>query len=274
MEHMRRSLLLLLALLGVAGTLLGLRKPSNDRPWKPDYARNPWVEFEGDVALVRNVRNNRYGAPGTSYDTVWEDRSYDLGKVKRLWFAVEPFNPKVKAIAHTFLSFEFEDDFLALSVEARTEVGETFSILEGLIGSFEILYSFGDERDFILRRTNYLEHEVYLYPLVTKPDEVRAILQRVFEIANDLVERPQFYNSIMDNCTSSLKRLANEVRPKSFPPFMLAQVLPGRTDSVLYRKGWIDTTVPLEALRDVHSVEQKAGAYADDPEFSRRIREG
>jgi hypothetical protein len=131
MEDMRPSLLLPLALLGAAGALLALRKPSNDRPWKPDYARNPWVELEGDVALVRNVRNNRYGAPGTPYETVWEDRSYDLGKVKRLWFVVEPFNPKVKAIAHTFLSFEFEDDFLALSVEARTERVRSFQSWRG-----------------------------------------------------------------------------------------------------------------------------------------------
>ena len=146
---MRASVAVPVALLGAAVVLLVLRKPSNDRPWKPDYVRNPQIEFEGDVALVRNVRNNRYGPPGTSYRTVWEDRRYDLGKAKRLWFAVEPFNPKVKAIAHTFLSFEFEDDFLALSVEARTEEGQKFSILRGLIGAFEILYSFGDERDFI-----------------------------------------------------------------------------------------------------------------------------
>lgn len=133
--------------------------------------------------------------------------------------------------------------------------------------------SLGDEQDVLSRRTGYLEHEVYLYPLVTPPDEARAILRRVFEIVNDLAERPRFYHSVTDNCTSSLKRLANEVRPNSFPPFMTAQILPGHTDAALYRKGWLAVNTPPERLCEVHNVRCKAGVYTGDPAFSRRIRE-
>jgi hypothetical protein len=265
---------LFLGLVVVAGLLLSLRKPSNHRVWKEDQTRIAKVRLEGDLAFIENVRNIRYGPPGTPYKTVWENRTYDLSKVKRLWFIVEPFHPTVKAIAHTFISFEFEDDFLSLSVEARKEHNEEYSILKGLIGSFELAYCLGDERDHILRRSVYSEHELYVYPLITPPHEVRAILEHVFTIINDLVERPRFYNSIRDNCTSALRDLANAVRPGSFAPFILAQVLPGLSDKVLYKKGWIDTTVPFEKLRETHDISVKAEQFKDDLDFSRRIREG
>lgn len=265
--------LLSLGLVAVAGLLLSLRRPSNDRVWKEDQARLARVTIVGDIAHIENVRNIRYGAPGTPYQTVWENRSYDLSKLKRLWFIVEPFHPTIKAIAHTFISFEFEDDFLSLSVEARKEQGEEYSIIRGLIGGFELMYCFGDERDHILRRSVYSEHELYVYPLITPPHEVRAILEHVFGIVNGLIEKPKFYNSVRDNCTSALRDLANVVQPGSFAPFIRAQVLPGLSDEVLYKKGWIDTTVPLEKLRETYGVRARAEQFKDDKDFSRRIRE-
>jgi Domain of unknown function (DUF4105) len=262
-----------LGLVAVAGLLISLRKPSNDRPWKEDQARLAKVRLEGDLAHIENVRNIRYGAPNTPYEVIWETRSYDLSKVKRLWFIVEPFHPTIKAIAHTFISFEFEDDFLSLSVEARKEHDEEYSILRGMMGSFELMYCLGDERDHIVRRSVYSEHELYVYPLITPPHEVRAILEHVFGIVNGLADKPRFYNSIRDNCTSSLRDLANVVQPGSFAPFIWAQVLPGLSDEVLYKKGWIDTTVPFEKLRETYGVRLKAEQFKDDADFAKRIRE-
>ena len=261
-----------LGLIVVAGLVLSLKKPSNDRVWKEDQARIAKVKREGDIVYVENVRNIRYGLPGTPYKTVWENRAYDLSKVKRLWFIVEPFHPTIKAIAHTFISFEFEDDFLSLSVEARKEYNEEYSIVKGILNEFELAYCLGDERDHILRRSVYSEHELYVYPLITPPHEVRAILEHVFEITNGLVEKPKFYSSIRDNCTSALRDLANVVQPGSFPPFIWAQVLPGLSDEVLYKKGWIDTTVPLEKLRETYGIRAKAEQFKDDLDFSRKIR--
>jgi hypothetical protein len=264
---------LALGLSVVAGLLLSLKKPSNARVWKEDQARLARVRLEGDLAHIENVRNIRYGKPGTPYQTVWENRTYDLNKVKRLWFIVEPFHPTIKAVAHTFISFEFEDDFLSLSVEARKEHDEEYSIVRGVLNDFELVYCLGDERDHIVRRSVYSEHELYVYPLITPPHEVRAILEHVFGIVNGLAEKPKFYNSIRDNCTSALRDLANVVQPGSFPPFIWAQVLPGLSDDVLYKKGWIDTGVPKEKLRETYGIRVKAETFKDDENFSRKIRE-
>ena len=265
-------ILFFLVLLLTAWVLTKSREASNHRRWKPDHNRQPYVVLKGSVAHVYNLRNARYGPPGTHVEVVWEDRCYDLDKLERLWLAVEPFNHRLAGVAHTFLSFEFEDDVLALSVEARLEEKETFSVLRGFVGAFDLLYSLGTERDFITRRTRGREHDLYLYPLITPPDDVRAILRRAFASVGDLTEHPRFYHSVTNNCTSSLVKLVNAVRPGSFPSFMLAQVLPGRSDTVLYRKGWIDTAVALAALRESHNVREKAERYADDPSFSERIR--
>ena len=264
----------LAAALGALALRAALRTPSNDRDWKADVARMPEAEFRGDALTLRNVRNTRYGAPSTPYEVAWETRTYDLAALKRLWFVVEPFQPTIKVIAHTFLSFEFEDDFLALSIEARTQRGESYSILRGLVNAFELIYSVGDERDFILRRTLYLGHDLYLYPLVTPPREVRKVLVGMLETANSLRRRPRFYNSVTNNCTSALRKHANRVRPGSFPAFVLADVLPGLSDGVLYDKGWIDTAVPPRGLRDAHSVGARVAACAPRSDFSRCIRRG
>jgi hypothetical protein len=262
-----------LGLIILAALLLSLRQPSNDRIWKEDQARLAKVRQNGDTAHIENVRSECYGAPGTPYETVWETRSYDLGKIKRLWFIVEPFNPTIKAIAHTFVSFEFEDDFLSLSVEARKEHDKEYAIVKGMLNQFELMYCLGDERDHILRRSVYSEHELYVYPMITPPQEVRAILEHVFETINALVEKPKFYNSVRDNCTSALRDIANVVQPGSFPPFIWAQVLPGLSDEVLHKKGWIDTKVPREKLREVYGIRLKAEQFKDDDDFSRRIRD-
>ena len=89
--------------------------------------------------------------------------------------------------------------------------------MEGLLRHFELSYVFGDERDLILRRTLYQETEVYLYPLVTPPHEVRGLLVRMVETANDLRAHARFYNSVTENCTSVLREHAKRGAPRLLP---------------------------------------------------------
>ena len=162
---------------------------------------------------------------------------------------------------------------MAFSAEARIPEGERYSIWRGMVGAFELAYTFGDERDFLLRRTAYLGHHLYLYPLQTPPHEVRALLGEVVARANRLAAAPVPYHSVFNNCTSVLIHHGNHVRPGSFPAFLLAQVMPGLSDKVLFDKGWIDTALPWPEVRPAHDVKAAAERYADSPQFSRLIRE-
>ena len=253
--------------------LVRLKRPSNDRPWKPDFACPAKAVLSGDTLTLHNVRNIRYGAPGTPFEAVWETRTYDLSTLKRLWFITESFSD-LEVVAHTLISFEFEDDYLGFSAEARLEEDESYDILRGMFNNFELMYTFGDERDFILRRTNYQDHDVYLYPLTFSDDEVRALLKDILKEANHLRQNPAFYNSLGRNCTNLLGLHANHVRPGSFGWWRPEQALPGLSDRLLYREGWIDTTLPFEGLHEVYNVRDKAQKYGDDPNVSEKIREG
>lgn len=268
------SVVYLLLLGALLTLLLNLKRPSNDRPWNPDMARPPRAEIAGDTLTLHDVRNICYGPPGTPYEAVWETRCYDLSQARRLWFVVESFS-RLEVVAHTLLSFEFEEgEYLAFSAEARLQGGESYDILRGLFSNFELLYSFGDERDFILRRTNYKDHDVYLYPLTLPPGEVRAILEDILAETNALHKQPRFYNSLIRNCTNLLGVHANHVRPGSFAWWRPAQALPGLSDRLLYREGWIDTTLPFERLRAVHNVRYAAQKFQDDPEVPAKMRDG
>ena len=272
-------LVYLLALVALLAALVRQRHPSTapgerERDWQPDLARQAYGEVEGDTLTLHNVRNTRYGEPGEPYELVWETRRYDLSKVKRLWFLIASFS-RFEVVAHTFLSFEFEDGAsLAVSVEARPEEGKDYNLVEGVLRHFELSYVFGDERDLVLKRTVYQDTQIYLYPLVTPPGEVRSLLLRMVETANALHTRARFYNSVTENCTSVLREHANEVRPGSFPSFALAQVMPGISDRVLYRKGWIETDLPFERIRERHAVQERSKRCEVDEGFSACLREG
>lgn len=268
------SVLYFVILCALLALLVSLKRPSNDRRWKPDMARPPQAELRGDALTLHGVRNIRYGAPGRPYEAVWETRAYDLAKVKRLWFVVESFS-RLEAVAHTLVSFEFGGgEYLAFSAEARLQDGEKYDILRGLFSNFELMYTFGDERDFVLRRTNYQDHDVYLYPLTLKPDEVRALLEDTLLTANVLHDHPRFYNSLTRNCTNLLGVHANHIRPGAFAWWRPAQALPGLSDRLLYRKGWIDTTLPFERLHEVYNVRYVGQKYRDAPNVSEKMREG
>ncbi len=268
------SVLYFVILCALLALLVSLKRPSNDRRWKPDFARPPKADLDGDALTLRGVRNIRYGAPGTPYEAVWETRAYDLGNVKRLWFVVESFS-RLEAVAHTLISFEFGGgEYLAFSAEARLQDGESYDILRGLFRNFELMYTFGDERDFILRRTNYQDHDVYLYPLTLPPGEVRGLLEDTLLTANRLYDHPRFYNSLTRNCTNLLGVHANVVRPGAFAWWRPEQALPGLSDRLLYRKGWIDTTLPFERLHEVYNVRYVGQKHRDDPNVSEKMREG
>ncbi|HEX2094024.1 MAG TPA: DUF4105 domain-containing protein [Longimicrobiaceae bacterium] len=246
-------------------------KPSNERDWTPDNARLAWAEFRGDSVVVHNVRNAHYTTQH-EYTVVWEDRVYDLRRLRSVWFGVEPFERDWRGPAHTFVSFGFDDGrYLAASVEIRKERGESFSPLKGVLRRFELIYVLGDERDVVKLRTNYRDDDVYLYPVRATPEQRREMFVEVLQRANRLREKPEFYNTIFNNCTTNLARHVNRISPGRVP-FSYRLVLPGYADELALRLGILDTDLPIEQARKRFHINAQAVKYADDPEFSLRIR--
>ncbi|MCB1613890.1 MAG: DUF4105 domain-containing protein, partial [Xanthomonadales bacterium] len=128
----------LLAVLALAWLALLLWvQPSNQREWSPDQAQLATAVIDGDSLTIRNVRNARYHST-SQYVVFWEQRHYDLKRLDSVWFVVEPFTDW-RGPAHTFLSFGFDDgQYLAISVEIRKELGESFSPWLGLLRQYEL----------------------------------------------------------------------------------------------------------------------------------------
>lgn len=273
-RQIRRAALaaLVVALVGLAGftSVVLSRQPSNDRTWSPDQRELATARFAGDSVYVRNVRNVHYRTTH-DYDVHYDDRAYDLRRIESVWFIVEPFSG-MKGPAHTFVTFGFDDGrYVAISVEIRKEVGESFSPWRGATRGYELTYVVGDERDLIGLRANFRHDSVYLYRTTATPEKARQLFVSMLERADKLAAEPEFYNTLTSTCTTNIVRHVNEISPKRVP-FSFKTLLPAYADELAYKVGLLDTTVAFETLRARAKINARAAAYADSADFSRLIR--
>lgn len=266
-------------LLGITATVLVvavaslvLRSPSNDRPWWPDQAVLPYATIEGDRVTIHNIRNFRHHST-TEHTPGYYDRTFDVRQLKAAYFIMEPFFDETFG-AHTMLSFEFEDDtFVTLSVEARREQGVPYSAWKGVFRRYEIMYILADERDVLPLRANQRGNEVYVYPAKADRPHLRLLFMSVIHRVNELHTRPEFYNTLVNNCTTSLLRHVNELVDEPIG-WQLALVFTERSDALAYRLGLLDVepNADIEALRARYRINDVALRYQADPAFSRKIR--
>jgi hypothetical protein len=258
----------------VAGVVLlgwwSTLRPSNDRQWQPDVARTPTAEIEGDRLTIHDVRNFDYRTE-TDYTERWETRTYDLSKIDRLDFFMSYWGSP--SIAHTIMSWAFTDgQHLAISIETRKEVGESYSAVAGFFRQYELYYVVADERDVIRLRTNYRGEQVYLYPLRTPHDRVRKSLLQYVASFDDLAKNPQWYNAGTGNCTTTIR--TNIERMGVSMPFDWRYLVNGYLNELLYEQNVIDTSISLAQQKAANNIDARAKAADKDPEFSVRIREG
>lgn len=248
------------------------RRPSSHRDWAPEQARMPRVTFDGPRVTIENVRNFRWTGP-SAFEPGWETRHYDLGRLVSAWYVIVPFTSRWRGPAHSFVSFGFDDGrYLAISVEARRERGETYGILKGLLRRFELIYVVGDETDVIGRRAVHDGTDVYLYPIAASPEALRALFRSMLERADALRARPEFYNTITHNCTLELVRHVDRLVPGRIPrSWRLA--LPGYSDQLAHAAGLIASTLPLAEARDRYRINERARAAMNTPGFSAGIRQ-
>jgi hypothetical protein len=245
-------------------------EPSNDRSWLPDVARAPVARFDGDLVTLENVRNFHYRSED-DFDEIWETRSYDLSKLRGVDLFLSYWDSPM--IAHTIASWEFEDgQHLAISIETRKEVGESYSAVLGFFRQYELYYVAADERDVIGVRTNHRDEQVFLYRLRTPVPVARALLVDYLRVISQLAIQPRWYNALRYNCTTTIRRHAQHVAPRN--PFSWKILVNGFIDELGYERGTIDTSLPFEELRRISDITERARAAADDPDFSRLIREG
>jgi hypothetical protein len=268
----RRLLLILLLplLAGVAGW--SAVRPSHARVWVAEHARLPRAEIDGSRVRIHDVRDFRYdaaGAPIPAYDV----RDYDLDRIASVWFVLTPFDREWRGPAHAFLSFGFADSqYIAVSVEARREAGERYSMVGGALKRYELAYILGDERDLIGNRALVQNDDVYVYPVRATPAQARALFEDILSRVNALHAAPEFYGTLLNNCTTAILSHVNRIasKPIRWGPRIL---LPGYSDALALELGLLDTELSLTDSRRAFHINDRARAHADAFDFSRRIRD-
>ena len=262
--------LLLVVAIVFAGWWL-VQRPSNERDWMPNLAKLPRSTFDGNTVTIQYVRNTEYRS-AEDYTTAYSDRALDLSRIQSVDFVVVPFQ-SFRAAAHTFVIFGFEGgERVAISVEVRRERGESFSPLRGLLRQTELMYVIADERDVILLRTKHRKDRVYLYPIRASRERIRDMFVSMLHRANQLRTQPEFYNTLTNNCSSNILRHFNHVNERKLPA-NLKVLFPGYSDQLVYDLGLIDSQLSFDSLQLRSEITEKANQFAEDPDFSQRIRE-
>jgi hypothetical protein len=242
-------------------------KPSNDRAWQPDVAQTAWAEIDGDRVTIHNVRNCDYRTED-DYTPHWETRTFDLSQIRGMDIFLTYWGSPW--IAHPIVSFQFGDnDYIAMSIETRKEVGEQYSAIRGFFRYYELIYTVSDERDVVRLRTNYRKgEETYLFHTRATPEHARATFLNYLKKINRIRNRPEWYNALTNNCTTNIATLAGE------PQLDWRVLLNGRADQMLYERGDLATgNLPFAQFKEQAHINAAARAANDAPDFSRRIRE-
>ena len=267
----RRRLLIAAGLyaLAVIGMLIWWPtiEPRLDRDWAPDVARTVTGTLDGNIATLANVRNFDWQTPEQATER-WETRRYDLSKLSSLDIVLSYWG--MDAIAHTLVSFGFSDGaHVVFSVEIRRERTESFSEIGGFFKQFELAFIAADEADIVKLRTNVRREDVYLYPIAVTAADRQALFLAYIGAANDLSEKPSFYNTITANCTTVVFDLARMIEPSVPTDWRI--ILSGYLPEYFAEHGVLAWPKPYGDLRARAAISARGQAAPERP-YSEVIR--
>lgn len=242
-----------------------------------------------DAAGVYKISNFRWGFDeGSTYEKLspkWRTATIDTGKVKDVLFIVKPFAPEWIA-AHCLLFFVMEDSSpvvsenretskgFCLSIEARLQKGQTYSLMQGNFGKFFIVYQLSCVEDYV--QICSLEGKRLIpYRLKLTAEQKAAFARYVLD--ESLVDRDdEKYNTVINSCTNNLFIMLNYVLPpnQQFKEWILKKVLynlsismPRTAGKILKKHDLVAETLPVikpasENRRDL-TTKEMTGADLD-----------
>lgn len=239
--------LVVLALIWWAGI-----RPSNDKNWIPEVARQLQGTVDGDAVILKNVRNFLWRSVDDCIPQ-WETRRYDLNALRSVDLSLSYWAGP--AVAHAMVSFGFDDgEYVAFSVEIRRKAGDKFSEIGGFFRQYELSIVAADERDILRVRTNVRGEDGYMYRVHMPLAAARSLFLAYVDRANRLVTRPRFYNTITANCTTLVYQMMDRIVPGL--PMSYQLLASGYLPEYLYR---------LDALSGAPNLAEyrRRGRYTD-----------
>ena len=262
-------------------------EPLDNRDWQPEVSQRVSYERDAnnpDLITFTNVRNFDWHTESKATER-WETRTVDMSKLS----GVDVTNSYWMGplIAHTLVSFRFEDDRpLAFSFEIRKEADESFSALAGFFRRYELSLIASEERDIIYTRSNARGEQVYLFPIsYLQQREVKALFESYLTAADELNTKPAWYNTLTSNCTNIIFYMARIVSGDRLPWDYRIWVS-GWLPNYLYNVGMLDanpekTGQPwsMETWYERTHINPKVRGFQNssdihNSDFSTQIRQG
>lgn len=249
--------------------------PSNERAWVKDQSVLSTALINNTSISFSNIQRVLLDSAGEISEVRYFDKTYQLKDLERIWFGVECFS-QLESLAHTFLTFEFtgeEDDrYLTFSIEIRREIGETFHPLPGIFNNYELVYVLSEEREMITNRLTRTNDRFFLYPIRANAESRSAMLVDMAKRMNHLCSKPEFYNTITNNCTNNIVRHLNRISGRLVSPYRPGVMLPGYSDRVAYDSGLIDTDLSFGEMKEKYRIDLQGHELLDAKNFSSAIR--
>ncbi len=216
----------------------------NDKDWAIEHALLPLVEFSGETnnpaIHISNIRdfkwsmNNDFLLKTPNY----KDMVFKLEDIVELKAVVSHFS-SISQIAHVFMIFVLNDGReLGVSIEARREKNEAFSIHGGLLAKFEIITLLATPEDLLgVRKVS--NEKVHIYPIKETKKKAQALFILIANELNDLRKSPRLYHLFFKNCTNQLVKHVSVLTKQKYP-WYFQTLAPGLTGRTLYELGLID----------------------------------
>lgn len=245
--------------------------PSHDRVWADDVANLLESKIENNKLTIKNVRNFEWSSE-KDYIKRWETREYDLDKLSSADLILSYWMGPT--IAHTLVSFGFEDGRkLVFSLEIRKETHEEFSALAGFFRQYETIIIAADENDILRVRTNVREEDVHMYRLNLSKPALRTALLGYLQEAENIRQKPSFYNTLTSNCTTIIYHLAQRLKPGLPVDYRL--LLSGYFDRYAFDHAGLVPGYEFKELKANSGISNKARSFDGTPaQFSKAIRVG
>lgn len=259
----RKPLVISFPLVMLVGLLVWLStiQASNNLEWRAEVANLPKIVINNKTIVVQNFRNARWHEGGVT--TSWENREYDLTKLNSLDLIVEPFNDS-KLMAHTMLDFGFgEQGHIIISVEARKEVFEEYSLVAGALRQFELIYIFGDEKDLLSLRALERGSALHLYPIKADAKFIVSLFKDLVKSANALHDEPKFYRTLRDNCTTTLVEHMDRHYQQKIGT-RIETIFPAKAGELLHNLGRMDTMLSYPQAHDASRIDHLVVKYRDE----------
>jgi uncharacterized protein DUF4105 len=249
--------LLLAAFCGLSWWWLAQR-PSQDRPWDPNFTCLARIDVNGDQLTISNVRHSEYSTTGETTPR-YETRRCRLSELRGVDALVCTWGSRW--MSHPMFVFDFgPDGRVCVSVEVRYRVGQKFSLFRSLYRQQELVYVVSDERDAILRRTKWMkDHDLYLYRLWSDAVGVRQFFLGYANRINALAAAPRWYHGLTTNCTTSVY-----AQGRGHIRWGWRMLLNGSLDRLLYDRQLLDQRLPFDELKRQSRINEIANRAPRD----------